>query len=400
MVARKIRHVVCGLLLSALLAGCGSGASVGFPKGPIKLGVVTSLTGSKAAFGQAQRNGYELALEEINAAGGVAGHPLELIYADDKGDPEQAILAAEQLITQDQVPLFLGSYSSECTFAMAGAIEGYQTPLISPCAATDALTQQGYGWIFRINAPSSQYSETMFDFLSQVADLKTVAILFESTDFGTSTARAAKELAEAHGFQVVAYEPYNAQSPDFRPLLTIVKKVQPDVLFAVSYLDDAVLLMQQSHEIDFNPRLFAGYAAGFALPAFIERAGTDAENVVSVSQWTPDVSWPGAQEFAHKYQERYNEVPGLHAAETYAALFLAADVLERASSLDKEKIRAALSATDLDQSIFGPISFDQTGQNTHRMVVTQVQAGQFVTIYPAKYAAAELVYPVSSWSDR
>jgi branched-chain amino acid transport system substrate-binding protein len=313
------------VLLLALLVGCSSGSTTGFPEGSITIGVVTSLTGSKAAFGEAQQNGYELALEEINAVGGVSGHPLKLIYVDDAGESEQAIIAVEQLVTQEKVSLILGAYSSSCTFPMAGVVEGYQTPLISPCAATDALTQQGYEWVFRINAPSSQYSKTVFGFLGEMTDAKTVAILFESTDFGTSTARAARRLAEEHSLEVVVYEPYDANASDLTPLLEAVKEAQPDVLFAVSYLADAVLLVQQSHEIDFNPRLFAGGAAGFASPALIKRTGADAEYVVSVSQWTPDVNWPGAQEFARKYQERYDEVPGYHAAETYAALYLAAD---------------------------------------------------------------------------
>jgi branched-chain amino acid transport system substrate-binding protein len=281
---------------------------------------------------------------------------------------------------------------------MAGVIEGYQTPLISPCAATDALTQQGYQWIFRINAPSSEYSKTMFDFLSQLPDVETVAVLFESTDFGTSTARAAQRLAEERGLEIVAYEPYDAQNPDLKPLLATIQEVDPDILFAVSYLDDAVRLMQQSREIDFNPRLFAGGAAGYASPSFIERAAADAENVVSVSQWTSDVTWAGAGEFARKYEERYGEAAGYHAAETYAALYLAVDVLERAGTLDKEAIQAALRNTNLEGTIFGPISFDEKGQNDHQMVVMQVQNSRFVTVYPDQYAAAEPVYPIPSWS--
>lgn len=397
---KMIQRVVCGTLLLILLIGCSPGPTTGFPEGVITLGVVTPLTGSKSAFGKAQQNGYELALEEINAAGGVAGHSLELIYKDDAGDPEQAIIMVEQLITQDEVPLVLGSYSSSCTFPMAGVTEAHQTPLISPCAATDTLTQQGYEWVFRINAPSSQYSEPMFDFLSEMTDVRAVAILFESTDFGTSTARAARMSAEGRGFEVVIYEPYDANASDLKPLLTTVKEAQPDVVFAVSYLADAVLLMQQSREIDLNARLFAGGAAGFTLPAFIEQAGLDSEHIVSVSQWATDVNWPGAQEFTQKYQERYGEAPGYHAAETYTALYLAVDALERANSLDKEKIRAALRDTDIEQTIFGSIKFDQTGQNDHEMVVLQIQNGQFVTVYPPEYAAAEPVYPMSPWSDR
>ena len=192
MFSKKYIFIIWGILLTALLAGCKPEVTTGLPEGPITIGVVTSITGPKVAFGKAQQNGYELALEEINAAGGVSGHPLELIYQDDQGTPEQAIIAVEQLITQNEVPLVLGSYSSSCTFPMAGVIEGYQTPLISPCAATDALTQQGYEWVFRLNAPSSQYSQTMFDFLGEMTEAKTIAIIFENTDFGTSTARGTR----------------------------------------------------------------------------------------------------------------------------------------------------------------------------------------------------------------
>jgi branched-chain amino acid transport system substrate-binding protein len=222
MFAKKYQLFILGAFLLIFLSGCKPDTT-GQSEEPITLGVVTSLTGSKAAFGEAQQNGYELALEEVNASGGVLGRPLELVYIDDQSTPEQAIIAVEQLITQNKVPLVLGAYSSSCTFPMAGVIEGYQTPLISPCAATDSLTQQGYQWVFRINSPSNQYSKTMFDFLGEMTDAKTIAILFENTDFGTSTARAAKQLAESHNLEILVYEAYDANTSDFIPLLTTVK---------------------------------------------------------------------------------------------------------------------------------------------------------------------------------
>jgi branched-chain amino acid transport system substrate-binding protein len=391
-----------GLLLSLLvfLMGCRSSAIGSFPKGPISLGVVTSLTGSQVAFGNAQQSGYELALAEINAAGGVAGHQLELIFVDDASNAEQAIIAAEQLVTNDKVPLILGSYSSSATFAMAGVLEGYQIPLIVSSAATDALTQQGYSWIFRINAPSSRFAETVFDFLDDLRGASTVAIIFESTDFGTSTARAAKEAADARGFEVVIYEAYSANATDLRPLLTAVKESQPEILFAVSYLDDALLLIKQARELNLSPDLFVGGAAGFASQSFIDGAGPDAEYVLSASQWSSDVNWPGAGEFSDSYQDRYGEAPGYHAAAAYAALYLAADVLTRANSLDKGMIQAALLETDLQATIFGPIKFDGTGQNDHQMLMMQIQNGRFVTVYPTEYAAAPSISPMPPWASR
>jgi branched-chain amino acid transport system substrate-binding protein len=402
MCARKSRMVSWGLLLSlaALLIGCRSPSTDGFSRGPITLGVVTSLTGSHTAFGDAQQSGYDLALAEINAAGGIEGHSLELLYLDDASSPEQAIIAAEQLATNDKIPLILGAYSSAATFAMAGVLEGLQTPLLVSSAATDALTEQGYRWIFRINAPSSRFAETVFDFLDDLKGSGTVAIIFESTDFGTSTARAARQAAETRGFEVVVYEAYSANAPDLRPLLTTVKESQPDVLFAVSYLADALLLTAQARAINFSPEVFVGGAAGFASQGFIDGAGVDAEYIITPTQWSPDVNWPGARAFADRYQERYGEAPGYHAAAAYAALHLAADVLKRANSPDKENIRAALLATDLQASIFGPINFDSAGQNDHQMLMMQIQDGHFVTVYPTEFAAAPIINPMPPWASR
>jgi branched-chain amino acid transport system substrate-binding protein len=402
MFTRKTQFVGWGLLLllAALFTACRGPATGGFPKGPISVGVVTSLTGSHAAFGDAQESGYELALAEINAAGGIAGHPLELIYVDDTSSAEQAILAAEQLVTNEKVPLILGSYSSAATFAMAGVLEGYQTPLIVSSAATDALTEQGFQWIFRINAPSSRFAETIFDFLDDVRGSGSVAIIFESTDFGTSTARAAKQAADNRGFDVVVYEAYSANTSDFTPLVTAVMEAQPDVLIAVSYLNDALLLTEQARGLNFSPELFVGGAAGFASQGFIDGAGANAEFILTPSQWSSDVNWPGAGDFSRRYQELYGTAPGYHAAAAYAAVYVAADVLKRANSVDKEKIQAALLATDLQDTIFGPIKFDSTGQNDHQMLMMQIQKGDFVTVYPTEFAAAPIINPMPPWASR
>jgi branched-chain amino acid transport system substrate-binding protein len=402
MFARRSQFLRWGLLFIGvvLLAACRAPQTSGFPRGPLRIGVVTSLTGSHAAFGDAQQSGYELALAEINAAGGIADHPLELVYADDVSSAEQAILMAEELAVNQKVPLILGSYSSAATFALAGVLEGYQTPLIVSSAATDALTQQGYQWVFRINAPSSRFAETIFDFMADLRSSGRVAILFESSDFGTSTARAAREAADARGFEVVAYEAYNANTRDFTPLLTAMMERQPDVLVAVSYLDDALLITTGARELNFSPELLVGGAAGFASQGFIDGAGASAEYILTPSQWSPDVNWPGARDFSLKYEQRYGNPPGYHAAAAYAALHLAADVLKRANSTDKEKIQAALVATDLQASIFGPIKFDSTGQNDHQMLMLQIQDGRFVTVFPTQYAAATTINPMPPWASR
>lgn len=423
---RALARLLAGALALALMAGCssqptgspgpgGSGSQSGASTGPsgsggsgsedvIEIGIITSLTGHEANFGEAQKRGYEIALEEINAAGGVLGKQLKLLWEDDASKPENAIAAVEKLATQTKVPLIIGAYSSAATLPAAQTATRYQVPFIVPTAAADNITQFGSKYVFRINSPSSQYARAVVDFLKEEVKPRTIAIVFENTNFGTSTAKAIQEHAQAAGFEVVAYEAYAKGAPDFKPMLNSLKAKNPDVVAFVSYLLDATLLMRQSREIDFNPKVYIGAGAGFSTPEFIreEGAGKDAEYTFSATLWTTDVKWKGAAEFARKFQERYGVEPAYHSAETHAALYLVKNVLERAGSLDRQAVRDALAATDMgpDETIFGPIKFDESGQNAHPMLVTQVQNGQYVTVWPREYASAAPILPTPPWSER
>ncbi len=388
-------------LLSLFLVACSpteapSGAKV---ECPIKVGIITSQSGSHAKFGEAQMRGYELAVEEINAAGGILGCEVELVVEDDASEAANAQVAVEKLATEVNVPIIVGAYSSAATFPASGVAEEYEVPFLVPTAATDSITAQGYKWVFRICAPSAVYAGTVLDFAEAVGKPATLAIIYENTTFGSSTAEAAQADAETRGIQIVAYEAYEAGSPDYKPTLTRVKDANPDAIFFVSYLADATLLMRQCEELDLNPKLYLAGGAGFSLPEFPEQAGENAEYTTSVTQWTPDVDWPGAAQFTQKFTDKYGLAPQYHSAETYAALYVVKDALERAGSLDRTAIRDALKATDTN-TIFGPIKFDEKGQNTHPMLVTQVLQGEFVTVFPLEYKAQDAVVPVPSWSDR
>ncbi len=391
--------LVASLVLSTVVGAAGCSKGLGKE---VKLGIIIPVTGSQAKFGEAQKRGYAIALEEINKAGGVLGKPLALVYEDDMSKAEGAISAVDKLVTQQKLTFILGSYSSATTEAAASKISGYAVPLLIPTAAADSITEKGSQWVFRINAPSKVYASVVLDFMNKVAAPKTLAIIYENTNFGTSTAKASKEQAEAMKIKVVSYEAYQAGAPDFKPLLLKVKKENPEVVFFVSYLLDATLLMRQTREIDFNPKLYTAGGAGFSMLEFVAAsgAGKDAEFTTSVTQWTPDVKWKGAKEFAEKFKGLYGTYPEYHSAEAYAALNVAKDVIERAKSLDPKKLREALAATDIKDGPFGPIKFDAKGQNTHTMLVTQIQGGQFVTVYPESLAGAKTIYPTPAWKER
>ena len=336
----------------------------------IRVGVITSVTGAEARFGQAQKYGYQMALDELEAKG-VLGKRLELIYQDDTSKPEVASLTVEKLADRSDIVAIFGAYSSAATFPAAAVANRYHIPMLCPSATTDEITRQGYQWVFRVCASASDYGRTLIEFLTNVADAHKLAVVYENTQFGSSVARAALEQAPKAGIEIVAYEAYDQGGTDFTPLLTRVKSAEPDAVLFVSYLADATLLMRQSKEIDLNPKVFTAGGAGFSLPDFLKGAGDTAEYTISVTQWTPDAKWTGSREWADKFRTRFNYEPSYHSVQAYMSLMILADAIERAGSTERTPVRDAIKTSKLD-SIFGPIHFNEVGQNEHQVAITQV----------------------------
>ena len=383
--------------LCMLAAGCSRQGQQA-TEDSIRVGVITSLTGPEARFGQAQKYGYEMALDEMNTKE-VLGRKIELIYQDDTSKPEVASLTVEKLADRADIVALMGAYSSSATFPAAAVANRYRIPMLCPSATTDEITRQGYQWIFRVCAAASDYGRTLVEFLSQVADAHKLAVVYENTQFGSSVARAAVEQAPRAGIEIVAYEAYDQGGTDFTPLLTRVKSAGPEAVLFVSYLADATLLMRQSKEIDLNPKLFTAGGAGFSLPDFLKGAGETAEYTISVTQWTPDAKWTGSREWADKFRARFNYEPSYHSVQAYMSLMILADAIERAGSAERTAVRDAIRTSNLD-SIFGPIHFNEVGQNEHPVAITQVLSGKFVTIWPSTAAIRPPVLPTPRWRSR
>ena len=360
--------------------------------------MITSLTGAEARFGQAQKYGYEMAIDEINTKN-VLGRKIELIYQDDTSKPEVASLTVEKLADRADIVALMGAYSSSATFPASAVANRYRIPMLCPSAITDEITRQDYEWIFRVCAAASDYGRMLVEFLSQVAEAHKLAVVYENTQFGSSVARAALEQAPRAGIEIVAYEAYDQGGTDFTPLLTRVKSAEPDAVLFVSYLADATLLMRQSKEIDLNPKVFTAGGAGFSLPDFLKGAGDTAEYTISVTQWTPDAKWTGSREWADKFRTRFNYEPSYHSVQAYMSLMILADAIERAGSTERTAVRDAIKTSNLD-SIFGPIHFNEVGQNEHQVAITQVLNGKFVTIWPSTAAIRPPVLPTPPWRAR
>jgi branched-chain amino acid transport system substrate-binding protein len=361
---------------------------------PVKLGVINSMTGPEAPIGEDISNGIKLALEDLKAK----GVEVEVIWEDDTGKPQVGISALEKLATRDNVAGVVGAYTSAVTSAVAKSAERYKVPLVNPVASKEEITRQGYKWVFRVSATTGDYASVLLDMATTLGKPKTLAILNENTDFGTSGARSAKEYAEKKGIKVVFNESYSKGSPDYRSTLVNVRTAQPELIFMVSYVADAILLMRQSRELGLAPQAFLGAGAGFANSQFAKE--NDVSNgVFSSTQWTKAVAWPGGKEFAEKYEKRYGKPASYHAATAYTAIWILAQEAAKAGG-DREKTREALSTGSWD-TLDGPVKFADyegyTHQNKHQMLVEQIQGGKFVTVWPKELATGKAIWPFPGW---
>jgi len=392
-------------LVAITLNSCGKNET-----GPIKIGVLLPLTGHQANFGTMEKNSYELARAKINNAGGINGRKLEFIYEDDTGKPDVGRAGAEKLINVNKVPLISGGYSSSVTFAAAAVAQQYKTPFLVNTGSVDKITQpEAFNlttkdgakfYIYRMNPPVSEYASGLEGLLSQVVKPASVYIIHESSAFGTKGAKSFAKTATKLGIKVLGTQSYSSGTVDFKPLLLNVKKANPDIVYMISYVMDASLLMKQSRELNFtSPKLFVGAGAGFTMPAFKENAGVASEDVVSATLWHQSLPIKGAKEYFDEYIKTYGgDGPDYHGAEAYSAAMVDADVLKRCNGdYSKENIKKALDNTDM-MTIFGPVKFISYGKKIHQnkmdTYVVQWINGDLKLIWPKNLANGDFVFPI------
>jgi branched-chain amino acid transport system substrate-binding protein len=361
----------------------------------VKIGFVNSITGPEAPIGENLSNGVTLAVEDLKKK----GIDVDLLKEDDTGKPETSMAAFEKLATSDKVTGVVGPYSSKCAAALARLAEKYKVPLLIPVASKDDITRQNLKWTFRLSATTNDYATILLDMATKLGKPKTMAIINENTDFGTSGAKSAKEYAAKKGIIVVAEEAYAPGSPDYRSTLASVKAKNPDLVFMVSYVADAILVMRQSREIGLKPQAFLGAGAGFATVQFAKEKDIS-NNVFSSSQWTPDVNWPGAKEFNERYKARFGKEPTYHATTAYESMMIMAETAAKAAN-NPDKTRDLLKRGKWN-GIMGVVTFADyagyTNQNKHQMLVEQIHDGAHETVYPPQFAPKKPVYPFPGWA--
>jgi branched-chain amino acid transport system substrate-binding protein len=367
---------------------------------PILIGAAVSTTGSNGRTGLYQQEAYLLWEEQTNAGSGLLGRPVRMVIYDDQSDPATGARLYERLLTEDQVDLILGPYSSSVTQAVAQVTERAGQPMLAAGASASDIWARGYQYVFGVYSVAEDYFKSIVLDIAPAQGYRTAAIIFEDTLFPTSTANGAAAHCEAAGIEVVVNENYPAEATDVSSVLTRVRDADPDMLIGGSYLPDSVLITRQSKELGVNPRLFA-FSVGAAQPDFVESLGADADYILGPSMWEPQIESEGNTEFVDAYQAKFNREPDYHSAAGYAACQVLSAAVTEVGGLDLEAITSTLRALQMATVLPGMFQVDETGKQIgHIPLTVQWQEGQKVIVTPEDFAEGELSLPTPPWDER
>ncbi len=393
------------LHLGAVSLAVSLALAPGVAAAQVKVGVINSVSGVFSAFGQRYQVGMEVALEEINAKGGINGEKLELVVQDDRSEAASALAAVESLTNQD-VALVIGSYASSITGPMARLMTRQKMPLIVLGSADDSITRPGSPWVFRAKHNSTIVARAYFDYFDSLRgkddSLKKIAVLHGNGAWPTSLAEEGKRQIEQRGYELAGSQAYDQGTTDFRPILNRFRTAGPDILYIISYADDGVAITRQLREVGLDAKVIA-LDTSSSLPSYIEQIGDLSEYVVSAVSWSKDVQYPGAQELEERLRAKAGGEVSFYEAEGYLALRVAADALSRAKSTSAEDVREALAATKLETPVTTVVFEDKDGfqgQNPIRSLIIQIQDGKHVTVFPDEIAAQPPRYPTPAWDKR
>ncbi len=402
------------MVLSMLLSACGGGAATQAPaeteappaetEAPqavdkVRVGAMYPLTGDLAKLGEENKNGLQLAIDEINAAGGIkalGGAQIELMWGDSQGKPEVGISEVTRLVQQENVVAIIGAYQSGVTVPSTQEAERLATSFIVSMAVSDKITERGFKYTFRICPKASWYAKDQVTFLKDLKDLagldiKRVALLHEDTDFGESTAAGQKQYLEEAGMEMVLEVKYPASAADLTTEVSKVKAANPDAVLTVTYLNDSILIARAREALGMTNIPFIDAAGGTVDPEFIKQLGQTAEGWFTEIEYTKYAA--GAEDLNNRYVAVFGDDITGNGAYAYQAGYVIADALERAGSVDRDAVRDALAKTDLPSgpSMVLPtdhIYFDENGQNPNApLFIVQVQGGELIPVWPGAYAA-------------
>lgn len=372
-------------LAAGSLVGCAKTESGGDTAAAdtLKIGANLELTGAVAAFGQSQLQGVKLAVEEINAEGGVNGKKIELIEQDNATKQEESTRIATKLITQDKVHVLLGAAISSDTLAAVQIANDKKTPMLTPSATNSDVTFNSKKnklneYVFRACFTDPFQGKVMADFSTKKLSAKNAVIYIDnSSDYSKGLSKSFREAFTASGGTIVGEESYQTKDTDFKAVLTRIKTLNPDVIFVPGYYEEVGKIVKQAREMGIKAPMMGG--DGWDAPQLVDIAGKDALNNTFISNhYSPEDPDPKVKKFVDAYKAKYNAVPDAMAVLGYDGIYMIADAVKRAGAIDKEKIKEALAATKDFEGVTGKIALDKNHDPVKAAVVLEYKDGKQV----------------------
>lgn len=372
--------LILAFLTSVLLSGCGGSKSSTAGKGEIKIGLVGAMSGGGALYGQQMKHGAELAVEEINKAGGINGQKVTLIVEDDKGSPQEAVKATEKLISQDKINVWMGTLNSSNTLAALDVTKRSNIPSLVPIATAEKITEMGAKNIFRNCANNPMQVKALADFVLAKRSERSFAIIAENTDYGRDLAKIFEANLTAGGGKIIATEFYKPGDKDFYNQLTKIKSSNPEGLLVAGMLAEGSQIVNQARELGITAQFFS--FGGFMGNQALQLTGKAGEGLIHTEYFAPVAGDPVIEKFVNAYKAKYNEVPDTYySAALYDAVYIAKAAIEKAGSTEPDKVNQALASIKDFAAVLGKISFNEKGQSTTQVWMSQFKDGKQDVIY-------------------
>ncbi|AJY75414.1 ABC transporter substrate-binding protein [Paenibacillus beijingensis] len=385
----KIMGVIGASVLSlSLLAGCGakgvgqadSSSAEESGGSEIKIGFVAALSGGGALYGKQMQQGAQLAVDEINAAGGVIGKKLKLVAQDDQANPSESVKVTQRLVTEEKIDAWMGTLKSSDTLTDLGITSKQNIPSFVPIAVADKITTSGFQNVYRNVADNTMQVQELVNYILNSRPDKKVALISENSDYGRGLAETFAKEFESKGGQVLTSEFYNVGQKEFTDQLTKIKKTKPDAIVIGGLVAEGALISKQAQDLGLKYQLYS--YGGFMGSAPIDLAGSAVNGLIHTEYFTPVEGDKKIEQFVDAYSKQYGQKPdSYYSAATYDAVYLYAEGVKMANTTEPGKVNEALHTVKDFQGVMGKITFDQNGQADNKVWIGQIQDGKQVVIH-------------------
>ena len=372
-----VGFLVLALMAGNLLAGCGKSAD----SNSIKIGLLNEMTGGNATFGTSSANGAKMAFKEINAKGGVLGKQILAVIADNKSEPSESANAMTKLATQDNVVAVTGVFASSNAIAASSVAAATKTPFLAVGATNPKVTvaeksKKVKDYTFRVCFIDPFQGTVGANFVLNTLKLKKAAIMVDnSSDYSKGLAAFFKEAFTKGGGRILSEEAYLQKDQDFKAVLTKLKSLNADVVYVPGYYEEVGKIVKQAREMGITAPIIGG--DGWDSPKLVELGGAPAlNNTFFTNHYSVDDNSPASKAFVEAYKKEYGQNPDALAVLGYDAAKLLIDAIQRANSLDKAKIQAALASTKAYPAITGATTLNATHDAVKSAVIIEMKDGK------------------------